>query len=1606
MGWLVLVSFVITSPVGGWITLADKPASSMEVTLVKSDMSEVVLEVEVTGLKYEYVDTKAGRFTRLYGGTGVTGTIGRPELPLIRKLVSIPEAADVKVKLLNMEVGEYSLEELGLKYPIYPVQPPVPKLPGAEENMPFEYDVKAYTSNKYFPDKVCELGEIGAIRGVRYVRLDITPVQYNPAKNTLKIVKKVTIKLIFTGADLNYTKVRRERYVSPYFDAILKKMIVNYEPIKGVPRLPVGYLIIVYDDFYDNIQPLVEWKKKKGFHVTVTKTSDIPGGATVGNITNYIQDAYENWDIPPTFCLLVGDVGQIPAHTGDETGHVTDLYYFTVDGEDFIPDIFYGRFSGSTDEHIDAMVDKLVEYERNLWTQGTEWLGRMYFMTSDDGGHHHEVEYICNVCMAIAREHGVICDSLYWYYHSGTPIATAINEGRTLALYTGHGSTTGWAGPPFSQSDVNALENLDKYPFVVGHACLTGNFSYPECFAETWTRAEDKGAVAYFGSAPPSSYWVWDDTLQIGWFRPLFIEPTTTFIGGATQLGLYNVYEWGGNGWTTVQYYYEAYHIFGDPSMDLYTLEPTEFAVSYPDILPLGASSFTINVDTDSALVALYMDGILYGVAYSSGGQAVVELNPPPTQQGYMHITITKHNYATYEDSILVVLPGNIEVEPDTIPVAQTTEVTVTVTDTAGAPLQDVWVRINGWGVSVEGYTDSDGQVALSIFPPYGEPLVLKGRRPGEPFDVFTDTIWVIGAASFTADCEVEVPEIGLTGSLTAYYAGDITITTSIYGFFTYARGVGIDTLVYYPGDEGVLTVTPTSYGTLRLAVADTGYEVITYEIPVIKVYGTIEGSVTDTAGNPIPEVVIRGYPHGCDTGLVDPVFTLISDDDGNFMLADSVAVDWYDIYIHHFGYNPFFDSIFVAYGDNYYTFELTPSLWGTVYGRIYEEGTGSSLAATISIYRVDNNELYTQTNSDPVTGNYSVSLPYFTYRFRVFAPQHIPVVREVTVSSDSINEDFKLSPTMGNILIVNDDNGTRGAKLKDGFSKYEFTYDDPSKAGESAQEMEAILVAEGFNVERVNSNATNPDDWWNYDLIIWSDGDDHDPLESSRYRDWLIDYVQAGGKLLIEGGEVGFDFRDDTEFARNVLHIVDWETDNAGPLVLEPGMEDHPIVSTPYSVPSTISLDYDDFGDEDALIPTEDAYLVYHTTNYTNCAGILVYDNNPVPQSAQIVFYALNFVSISDSITRHNLLANTVYYLLTEEPPPPSLIYGIASTRDDGREGIKVTLIPGGCTITDTSGRFAFPVYPGTYTLCAAKEGYATVRVDTQVGEYDTVFVELTLAPYHTLYEFDFETSDGGFMSHGILWEWGTPVVGPSVAHSGDKLWGTDLDDEYSNNANAWLRSPEIDLSGFSKNGDTVIALEFWQWYDIESGFDGGNVKISTDGGTSWRILDTEPYYTGTASYGNAGIPNEPCFTGTDTTWHRVICDLTPYAGDTVIIKFHFGSDFSIAKAGWYIDDVAIKYAILTGVEETTPAITRFNLHVTNPVVDRIRLQYELPTKECVSITLYNVLGQQVGSLLHKLYEPGRYEYEVPIELPAGVYFLRFKAGEYEAMHKLIVIR
>jgi len=171
--------------------------------------------------------------------------------------------------------------------------------------------------------------------------------------------------------------------------------------------------------------------------------------------------------------------------------------------------------------------------------------------------------------------------------------------------------------------------------------------------------------------------------------------------------------------------------------------------------------------------------------------------------------------------------------------------------------------------------------------------------------------------------------------------------------------------------------------------------------------------------------------------------------------------------------------------------------------------------------------------------------------------------------------------------------------------------------------------------------------------------------------------------------------------------------------------------------------------------------------------------------------------------------------------------------------------------------------------------------------------------------FAWDFEASDGGFAAGGPDWEWGAPTTGPGSAYSGVNVWATQLGGNYSASSNSTLDTPPIVVP----SGEAYAALSFWQWYYVETNYDGGNVKISTDGGATWTILTPDVGYNGTASSGNAGIPGEPCFTGyNNDEWHQVSFDLTPYRGMAAIIRLHFGSDSSVQRVGWYVDDMRIE--------------------------------------------------------------------------------------------------
>ena len=168
------------------------------------------------------------------------------------------------------------------------------------------------------------------------------------------------------------------------------------------------------------------------------------------------------------------------------------------------------------------------------------------------------------------------------------------------------------------------------------------------------------------------------------------------------------------------------------------------------------------------------------------------------------------------------------------------------------------------------------------------------------------------------------------------------------------------------------------------------------------------------------------------------------------------------------------------------------------------------------------------------------------------------------------------------------------------------------------------------------------------------------------------------------------------------------------------------------------------------------------------------------------------------------------------------------------------------------------------------------------------------------------FDVTDGGFDAYNengsIGWQWGAPTSGPGAAHSGEYLWATVLAGDYEDYADYRLEKDFYTLS------DEPV-LSFYHWYDIEGYFDGGNVKISTDGGTTWQIIYPDgDYPEDEASSDNEGIPGEPCYTGSETSWQIANFDISSYVneGDVFFIRWHFGSDASVPYPGWYIDDVS----------------------------------------------------------------------------------------------------
>lgn len=216
---------------------------------------------------------------------------------------------------------------------------------------------------------------------------------------------------------------------------------------------------------------------------------------------------------------------------------------------------------------------------------------------------------------------------------------------------------------------------------------------------------------------------------------------------------------------------------------------------------------------------------------------------------------------------------------------------------------------------------------------------------------------------------------------------------------------------------------------------------------------------------------------------------------------------------------------------------------------------------------------------------------------------------------------------------------------------------------GGSPGEIADVLSNNGFVVTEESAASTEPAEWPSYGFIVWSSGGNSEPIDNSTWRSNLESYVAGGGKLLIEGGEICYDFYySDPGFLEDVCHVDDWNSDSSGDLSLQ--ATDHPLANNPYDLPSVIDHTYGSYYDEDACDVTSDAVIVYGWTSATG-GGVIAYDDDTDPgNGGQTVFYSFTAEDISDQDERTHLIVNTARWLSGTGSAVPTATPTISPTR------------------------------------------------------------------------------------------------------------------------------------------------------------------------------------------------------------------------------------------------------------------------------------------------------------------------------------------------------
>ncbi|MFL6212740.1 MAG: C25 family cysteine peptidase, partial [Blastocatellia bacterium] len=267
----------------------------------------------------------------------------------------------------------------------------------------------------------------------------------------------------------------------------------------------------------NSFAPLAELRKQQGLAVALVDVEDVYDEFGYGNktpqaIKAFLQYAATSWQHAPRFVLIGGDAsydGKNYLGYGDadvvpskevETEWMeaaSDDWYADFDG-DGIAELAVGRLPVRTASEAAAVVAKIIAYDSAARPEGVLFVADR----NEDFDFEQAIarlrESIPSDIQTEEIARGQLGDAA-----ARQRLLAAINEGRKVINYVGHGNLNQWRGGLLTSADAGELMSGEHPTFFIAMTCLNGYFNEPalDSLAESLMKVERGGAVAVWASS-------------------------------------------------------------------------------------------------------------------------------------------------------------------------------------------------------------------------------------------------------------------------------------------------------------------------------------------------------------------------------------------------------------------------------------------------------------------------------------------------------------------------------------------------------------------------------------------------------------------------------------------------------------------------------------------------------------------------------------------------------------------------------------------------------------------------------------------------------------------------------------------------------------------------------------------------------------------------------------------------------------------------------------------------------------------------------------------------------------------------------------------------